>query len=107
LISNSQRDGSEAFEQGLNAYRAHSMNNAVGSFETASAAEPENAMFRYYQALAIYELHGAEAANETLRQAVELERAQPIANWGKRMERVQGRNRNWVENARRAAGVAR
>jgi hypothetical protein len=30
-----------------------------------------------------------------------------VKHWGKRMERVQGRGRLWVEKARRDAGLVR
>ncbi len=81
------------------------MTVAVQSFEAAAAAEPQNAMYHYYRALALYNLSGAEAAGEWLQQAVELEREQPVPNWGRRMERVQGRPRLWIEQARRDAGL--
>ena len=81
-----------------------SLSVAIDAFEEASAAEPESIRCSATtRALTIYEIRGADAAKVTLQQAVELERAQPIADWGKRMERVQGRNRNWVESARRTA----
>ena len=64
-------------------------------------------MYHYYRALALFDLNSAPAAGQALQQAIELERDQPIANWGKRMERVQGRGRVWIENARGAAGLIR
>ena len=107
LVSNSQRDGSIAFDKGLIAFRSRSLTSAIGDFDTALSAEPTNAMYHYYRALALYERDGAEVAGDALQQAIQLERDQPIVNWGKRMERVQGRSRIWVENTRRAAGLIR
>jgi hypothetical protein len=57
--------------------------------------------------LAYYNVAGEEAANQWLAQAVELERQAPIANFGRSMERVQGRARLWLEQARRDAGLGR
>ena len=107
LVSNARSDGSIAFDKGLIAFRSRSLSSAIGDFDSALSAEPTNAMYHYYRALALYDRDGADAASDALRQAVQLERDQPITNWGKRMERVQGRNRLWVEDARRAAGLVR
>src|SRR5262245_25195190 len=53
--------------------------------------QPDNAVYYYYYlALTFYELHGEDAGMDVPQQAVQLERREPIANWGKRMERVQG-----------------
>ena len=81
------------------------MTSALEAFEAAKAAEPENPLYAYYRALAMYNLYGADAANDWLAQAVTLERDTPIPHWGRRMERVQGRARIWVEQARAAAGI--
>ncbi len=107
LVSDKRIDGSAAFDKGLNAFRSHSLTDAAGSFDMAVAAEPGNAVYWYYRALTLFDLGNGDAAGEALQKAVSLEQDQPIENWGKRMERVQGRNRNWVENARRSAGLVR
>jgi hypothetical protein len=100
-------DGSAAFEKGLAAYRQGSMNDAAREFETAAATEPNNALYHYYRALALHSVVGAEGAADARQQAVEAELRQPIKGWGKRMERVQGSARLWIEKARREAGLAR
>lgn len=105
LVSNAQRDGSMAFDKGLIAFRSRSLTSAIDDFDAALSAEPTNAMYHYYRALALYDRDGVDAAGDALQQAIQSERDQPISNWGKRMERVQGRSRLWVENARRAAGL--
>ncbi|HTM54886.1 MAG TPA: tetratricopeptide repeat protein [Pirellulales bacterium] len=98
-----ERDGSAAFERGVSLFRSKSYTDAISAFDGALAAEPKNALYQYYRAMSLFEVHGADAANGDLQQAVQLEREQPVSNWGKRMERVQGRSRVWVESARRAA----
>jgi hypothetical protein len=102
-----QRDGSTDFARGLRAYADNNMTQALEAFEAAGQAEPQNAIYSYYKALAMYNLQGADAANEWLAQAVQLERDNPISQWGRKMERVQGRARLWVEQARAAGGVGR
>lgn len=106
-LRNPQADGSADFERGLNAYRNGSFNDAAREFDAAANSEPDNALYHYYRALAMYDLYGADAANEAREQAVQAELRQPISGWGKRMERVQGRARLWIEQARRDAGLVR
>ncbi len=98
---------SAAFDEGLTSFRARSFTNALQSFEAAATAEPENAMYHYYRALTLFDLNGAEAGNDALQQAIELEKREAVPHWGKRMERVQGRGRLWIEKARREAGLVR
>lgn len=100
-------NGAAAFDQGLASFRARSFTNALQSFEAAATAEPDNAMYQYYRALTLFDLNGAEAGSEALQQAIELEKREAVPQWGKRMERVQGRGRVWIEKARREAGLAR
>ena len=102
-----QRDGSTDFARGLRAYADNNMTQALEAFEAASLAEPQNALYGYYKALTMFNLQGPDAANEWLAQAVQLERENKVAQWGRRMERVQGRARLWVEQARAAGGVGR
>ena len=106
-LRNNGADGSADFERGLGAYRNGSMNDAAREFEAATTAEPDNAVYHYYRALAMYDLYGAEAALEAREQAIQAELRQPIVGWGKRMERVQGRARLWIEQARRDAGLVK
>lgn len=107
VASQQPGDGSKDFARGLGAYRDNDMNDALQAFDASIAAEPQNALYVYYRALAIYNLQGADAANDSLATAVELERQTPVAQWGKRMERVQGRARIWIEQARAGAGIGR
>ncbi len=108
LVANATRtraSGSAAFEKGLSAYRQHSLTDAAASFHLAADAEPDKALYHYYLALATYEMAGADAASDSLEKAVQAELAEPVKDWGRRMERVQGRGRVWIENARRDAGL--
>ena len=105
--SNVRRDGSVAFEKGVAGFRQGRMREALGDFEVAASAEPNNALYHYYRALTMYDVAGAEAAQEALQRAVDAESREPVKNWGKRMERVQGRGRLWIEMARRNAGLVR
>lgn len=106
-LRTSQSDGSSQFAKGLEAFRQGSLNVASQHFEAAAAVEPGNAVYHYYRALTLHDLYGAQVADEARQQAVEAELRQPISGWGKRMERVQGRARVWVEKARREAGLVR
>ncbi len=106
-LRNQQADGSADFERGVENFRRGSLTEAASQFEAASAAEPDNAMYHYYRALTLHDLYGAEAGVEARQMAVEAELRQPIKNWGRRMERVQGRSRLWIEKARRDAGLVR
>jgi hypothetical protein len=107
LASNSepQGEGLDDYNRGMRAYWDGNMTAALEGFEAAVNAEPRNPLYAYYRALSMYNLQGADAANDWLAEAVELEREKPIAGWGKRMERVQGRARLWVEKARADAGI--
>ncbi len=104
-VSEPQGQGLNDYNRGLRAYWDSDMTAALEAFEQAVGAEPRNALYAYYRALAMYNLQGADAANDWLAQAVELEREKPVAGWGKRMERVQGRARLWIEQARASAGL--
>ena len=107
LVSQAAASGAADFDKGLASYRARSFANALQAFEAAATAEPDNAMYQYYRALTLFDLNGAEAGSEALQQAVELEKRDAVPQWGKRMERVQGRGRLWIEKARREAGLVR
>jgi tetratricopeptide (TPR) repeat protein len=102
-----RKAGDEAFRNGLDSSRMGAMNEALSAFQRAAQADPQNALYHYHQALTLYDMSGADAARDTLRQAVRAEQRAPIKDWGKRMERVQGPARLWVEKARRDAGLSR
>lgn len=107
LTSSTRRSGTTAYSRGLRSYWDGNMSQALQAFDAAATAEPENALYQYYRALSFYNLQGPESAGDWLAHAVEMERRSPIKNWGPQMERVQGRARLWVEQARRDAGLGR
>lgn len=106
-LRQNEAGGSLDFQRGLEAFRNGSMNEALRAFTTAAEAEPSTAIYLYYRALAMFEVAGAESAQDILITAVEVERREGVENWGQRMERVQGRGRLWVEKARREANLVR
>jgi len=99
--------GVAEFNRGVGLYRSRQLNEALAAFEAAIALEDNNAMYHYYLAMTLFGLNGAEAGQEELNRAVVLEEQAPIADWGKRMQREQGRVRAWVEKARRDAGLVK
>lgn len=107
LTSSVRHDGAPAFQRGLTAFRAKNMNGAAAEFNAAAELEPDNALYHYYLAMSTFETAGADAANEARQKAIELELREPIKDWGRRMERIQGRSRVWIEQARRDAGLVR
>lgn len=88
-----------AFEDYLMGDYHNSMYRLTEAVESGS----KDPLSRYLLALCYYQIGDTETAEATLREATRLEAAQPIANWGQRMERVQGRARVWVELGRREA----
>lgn len=82
----------------------------VGQFNDPARmdeAAAKNGAMHYYLLALEYRRRGEFAAAEDLLQsAIGAERRQPIARWGRLMERVQGRDRMWIERARSEAGVA-
>lgn len=95
------------FERGLRWYREGNLSEATAEFQAAAQAEPENALYHYHHALALFDQHGAEVADEALQTAISAEKRQAIASWGQRMERIQGPARIWIEKARRNAGLVK
>ena len=54
----------------------------------------------YFEAIIARRVGMEELANEKLAAAVQLEKKYTVSNWGHSMERIQGPERNWIENAR-------
>jgi hypothetical protein len=69
-------------------------------------ARADDAMSLYMLALSYYDQGATDEAASIVARAAEVERTQPIRDWGRRMERVQGHRRVWLESAR-AAQVSR
>ncbi|MCA9271028.1 MAG: hypothetical protein KDA41_21250 [Planctomycetales bacterium] len=93
---------SDAFANGLAHFRAARFEAAASEFETAAAHAPTAAKYAYFHAIALYQLQRTVDAELRLAEAVQLEAEHPVADWGRAMERVQGRARLWVEAARQS-----
>ena len=96
------RAASDAFVDGLAHFRAARFEAAASEFETATAHAPTAAKYAYFHAIALYQLDRTTEAEQRLAEAVQLEAEHPVADWGRAMERVQGRARLWVEAARQS-----
>ncbi len=78
---------------------------AVARLQTAQELDPESAFLGYYSALALARVGRPAEAQEALTAAVQLEIRHPVPDWYRLMERIQGRERSWLEAARSAAGL--
>lgn len=96
-----QTESRKQFVTGLNAFWAGQYEGATAAFQDAKSADPTNAKCAYFLALSHYRAGRMSEAEQALTAAVELERHVPIADWGRSMERIQGAERLWLENARR------
>jgi tetratricopeptide (TPR) repeat protein/endogenous inhibitor of DNA gyrase (YacG/DUF329 family) len=92
-----------ALGYGIHSFWERRYENAIDSFVRAQEDDPTNAAAGYFLALVYARSGQKELAEETLAAAVELEAVHPVANWGRLMERVQGRQRLWLEEARMRA----
>jgi hypothetical protein len=95
----------ERLAAGLRHYWAERYEAAIAEFSGAGQAHPADAKSLYFKALSQWRMNDREAANKTLAEAIAAEKTQPIHDWGKTMERVQGTHRLWIEQARRRAQV--
>jgi Flp pilus assembly protein TadD len=93
-----------SFGEGLRLFHAGSFAQAQEAFAAGAASSPDP-LEMYFLALTHHKLGDRAAAEAALAQALELERDRPITGWGRRMERVQGHARVWLETARRQAGL--
>jgi hypothetical protein len=95
------------FVTGLDLYRSAKHRAALAEFAAAVNADPDNAKYVYFCALAQRQLGLHDLAESSVARAVHLEQAAPVANWGRVMERVQGPSRLWLEDARRQVALTR
>ena len=91
----------ELFISGTRLYHQGAYDAAAKEFATAAELVPTKAKYVYFQALATYQKGDVEAAAALVKNAVQIEEANPGENWGRMMERVQGPHRLWVEEVRR------
>ena len=97
----------DRFASGLTHYRNGNYQAAMEAFEAALNADSSNAKYAYFSALAQREIGQTQRADWFLALGLQLEQTEPIANWGRVMERVQGQGRIWLENARSQGRVVR
>lgn len=90
------------FTKGENFYRQQQFDQAKAAFESAIRLDHDNAFYYYLLAMTYHELGDIEQAERVARQGVQLERKQPVSQWGTRVSRYQGRVRIWIERQRRA-----
>ncbi len=91
------------FAEALSDYHIGDFHGALYRLTEAVEQGSKDPLTRYLLALCHYQIGDTETAQAILREAIKLEAKNPIANWGQRMERIQGRARVWVERARQAA----
>lgn len=89
------------FSTGLTLYRSGEFAQAAAVFQNALAEAPADAKYAYFHAIALYQAGQTDDAWKSLATAVKLESQNPIGNWGRTMERVQGPTRIWLEEGRR------
>lgn len=96
-------DGEKAnqkFAQGREFYWKRRYEAARQAFSEAVRHDPTSALHYYFLGLAQYQLGQVDEAKRSVRTAVELEERHPVADWGRIMERCQGRARVWLEGER-------
>jgi hypothetical protein len=74
--------------------------NAVDRLQSARELAPHDASPVYFLALVHARQGRTQLAEATLQAAVSIEASHPLAEWGRLMERIQGRERLWLEQAR-------
>jgi hypothetical protein len=92
-----------SFGQALHFFWDRRYPETIDNLELARQAAPDDAACLYFLALAHLRSGEPSLANETLAEAMELDAAQPVPDWGQLMERVQGKQRLWLEEARERA----
>ncbi len=102
-----EQTAADRFAAGLAHYRTGSYQAAMEAFEAALNADAKNAKYAYFSALTQREVGQLQRADWFLALGLQLEQAEPIANWGRVMQRVQGQGRIWMETARSQGSVLR
>jgi tetratricopeptide (TPR) repeat protein len=93
----------EAFRRARDLYHLREYDEAAEAFHTALRYDETNALYAYVLAMAYYQLRRYEQAERYVQKAVELERTQPVSDWGMTMQRYQGGVRVWLEGVRNQA----
>jgi tetratricopeptide (TPR) repeat protein len=92
-----------AFQRGIDLYRTSQYARAAEAFAGAAQFDPSSALYLYFEALARRQAGQADAAQQCIERATELEKSHPVAGRGQAMERYQGPARRWLERARAEA----
>jgi hypothetical protein len=77
--------------------------DAVLALQEVVGLQPQDPLAHYLLALAHHQNGDQTAADQHIWAGAELEQQDPIANWGRAMQRYQGRPRLWLERARARA----
>ena len=89
------------FRRGMAMFWAGRYAEAAQALESRAEYDMREPLAVYYLALALKRSGQTEQAEQALRDAVQSEEFYPIRDWGARMQRIQGADRLWLENARR------
>jgi hypothetical protein len=103
ITPSTQRRAVAEFNRGREALAAGDSSDALAAFAEATASSPDVALYQYHWALALHLTDQSEAAVARVAEAARVEHEHGVENWGKVMQRVQGRPRVWLERARRQA----
>jgi len=93
-------DARLAFSAGLDLFRHGNHRDAAEAFSRAAVLDSTNAKYAYFWAIAAKNSDEDELADRAATEAMRRERTQPVDDWGRVMERVQGTARVWVEQVR-------
>ena len=102
-----QEGNRKLFQLGLDVFWQGDYERALVLFTAAAQVGPSDPLRRYFLAVTQRQMGQSVQARQTLLTAVELERQSPVANWGKRTERLQGPHRLWIEGSRRNSDIVR
>ncbi|MDH3716587.1 MAG: tetratricopeptide repeat protein [Planctomycetota bacterium] len=97
--------GAAELSQGLHSFWAGQYDAAIQALTEATAADPNVALAHYMLAISHRRLGEQSAAKAALTTALAAEQVMPVCNWGMQMQRIQGADRIWLEDARYAAGL--
>jgi hypothetical protein len=92
-----------AFRRGRQQLEMRQYADAVVALQEVVGIQPQDPLAHYLLALAHHQNGAQTAADQHISTGAELEQQDPIANWGRAMQRYQGRPRLWLERARARA----
>lgn len=89
-----------AFSEGVAALRHNQFNRAVDLLMQAVRADARNPTYRFYLAVALRRVGRLEEARAQVAAGCKLEKSGSFVGVGQSLERLQGEDRVWLENAR-------